>query len=58
MLEDSMRELQKDVQRQLSERQANDTQLSILEFNLFSRWVFRMTSDDQLEALKFEWRHD
>lgn len=37
ILEESMRELQKDVQRQLSERQANDTQLSILEFNLFSR---------------------
>lgn len=32
-----MRDLQKDVQRQLSERQANDTQLSILEFTLVSR---------------------
>lgn len=32
-----MRDLQRDVQKQLAERQANDTQLSILEFHLVSR---------------------
>lgn len=35
-LEDSIRELQNTVQRQLVERQANDSQLNVLELNLNS----------------------
>jgi Rho guanine nucleotide exchange factor 17 len=34
MLEDSIRDLQSTVQRQLVERQANDSQLNVLELNL------------------------
>lgn len=34
VLEDSIRDLQRDIQRQLAERQANDTQLNLLELNL------------------------
>jgi cytochrome c-type biogenesis protein CcmH/NrfF len=33
-LEDSIRDLQANVQRQLVERQANDSQLNVLELNL------------------------
>lgn len=33
-LEDSVRELQRDLQKQLTERQQNETQLSLLEFTI------------------------
>lgn len=38
-LEDSIRDLQVNVQRQLVERQANDSQLNVLELNLNAPWV-------------------
>lgn len=34
ILEESIRDLQLNVQRQLSERQANDSQLNVLELNV------------------------
>lgn len=38
-LEESIRDLQLVVQRQLVERQANDSQLNILELNVNAPWV-------------------
>lgn len=34
LLEDTVKDLQRDVQRQLSERQSNDSQLNLLELTL------------------------
>lgn len=36
ILEDTIRDLHRDVQRQLSDRQSNDTQLSLLELTINS----------------------
>lgn len=36
LLEDTIRDLHREVQRQLSDRQSNDTQLSLLELNINS----------------------
>jgi predicted transcriptional regulator len=36
VLEDAIRDLQRDIQRQLTERQSNDTQLSLMELTLNS----------------------
>ena len=40
-LEDSIRDLHANVQRQLTERQANDSQLNILELNYNAPWVVK-----------------
>lgn len=51
MLEEFIRDSQINIQRQLTERQASDAQLNVLELNLNAQWVESLNSSENVLKL-------